>query len=63
MGRLYISKLPNKDIASRNILVHPPEPPMEVLCQDPTNSIYVGRTKMLNVPFLTSPIVLTFCPT
>ena len=51
MGRLYISKLPNKDIASRNILVHPPEPPMEVLCQDPTDSIYVGRTKMLNAPF------------
>ncbi len=51
MGRLYISKLPNKDISSRNILVHPPEPPMEVLCQDPTDSIYVGRTKMLNAPF------------
>ncbi|MBD3397675.1 DUF87 domain-containing protein [Candidatus Micrarchaeota archaeon] len=51
MGRLFVSKLPNRDIASRNILVHPPEPPMEVLCKDPTNSIYVGRTKMLNAPF------------
>ncbi len=51
MGRLYVSKVPNKDISSRNLLVHPPEPPMEILCKDPTNSIYIGRTKMLNVPF------------
>ncbi|MBD3389418.1 DUF87 domain-containing protein [Candidatus Micrarchaeota archaeon] len=51
MGRLSISKVPNNDISSRNILVHPPEPPMEVLCKDPAQGIYVGRTKMLNVPF------------
>ena len=51
MGRLQVSKIPNRDIASRNILVHPPEPPMEILCKDPTNGIYVGRTKMLNAPF------------
>lgn len=51
MGRLLVSKLPNKDLSSRNILVHPPEPPMSLLCKDPSNSIYVGRTKMLQVPF------------
>lgn len=51
MGRLYVSRVPNNDISSRNILVHPPEPPMEILCKDPSNAIYVGRTKMLHAPF------------
>ncbi|MCK4319616.1 ATP-binding protein [Candidatus Micrarchaeota archaeon] len=51
MGRLKISKVSNKEISRRNILVHPPEPPMHVLFKDPSNSIFIGRTKMLHVPF------------
>ena len=50
-GRLKLVKVPNSAVSSRNILVHPPEPPMEVLFGDPTNSIYIGRTKIFNVPF------------
>lgn len=51
MGRLKLSKLSNKNIASRNILVHPPEPPIEILADNPTNSIYIGRTQIFNAPF------------
>src|SRR4030095_9034397 len=50
-GKLKMVKLPNSAIARRNILVYPPEPPMEVLLTDPTNSIYIGRTKIFNVPY------------
>lgn len=50
-GRVKLTKVANKDIARRNILVHPPEPPLSVLFSDPTNAIYVGRTRIFNVPF------------
>ncbi|MFH1394056.1 MAG: ATP-binding protein [Candidatus Micrarchaeota archaeon] len=50
-GRIKLTKVSNRDIARRDILVHPPEPPMSVLFSDPTNSIYVGRTRIFNVPF------------
>jgi len=50
-GKLKLVKLPNTTIARRSLLVYPPEPPMEVLFGDPTNSIYIGRTKIFNVPF------------
>lgn len=50
-GKLRLTKLINRDISKRDILVYPPEPPMEVLFADPTNSVYVGRTKIFNVPF------------
>ena len=51
MGRLAISELDNVDVARRNIFVRPPEPPEEVLMADPTNAIYIGRTKIFHVPF------------
>lgn len=51
MGRLTISNLYNRDLARRNIFVRPPEPPEEFLINDPTNSIYIGRTKIFHVPF------------
>ena len=50
-GKLKLVKLPNSAISRRNILVYPPEPPMKVLFPDPTNSIYVGRTRIFNMPF------------
>ncbi len=50
-GKVRICKVPNREISRRNILVHPPEPPMEILFQDPRNSVYIGRTKILHVPF------------
>ncbi len=51
MGRLSISGLDNVDVARRNIFVRPPEPPEEVLMADPTNAIFIGRTKIFHVPF------------
>ncbi|MBN2478218.1 ATP-binding protein [Candidatus Micrarchaeota archaeon] len=54
MGVLEISRISNKSLSRRNLLVHPAEPPMEILCRDPANSIFVGKTKMLHVPFFWS---------
>ncbi|MBU0585965.1 ATP-binding protein [Candidatus Micrarchaeota archaeon] len=51
MGKLHLSKISNVELAKRNFLVHPPEPPMDILFSNPSDSIYVGRTKMLHVPF------------
>ena len=51
MGRLKLSKLSNREVSKRNLLVHPPEPPLDILFADPTNSIYVGRTRIFHAPF------------
>lgn len=51
MGKLILCKVPNKEISRRNLLVHPPEPPMEILFNDPSDSIFIGRTKIFHVPF------------
>lgn len=51
MGKLFLSKIPNTEISRRNLLVHPPEPPMEILFGDPSDSIFIGRTKIFHVPF------------
>ncbi len=41
----------NRQLAERMILSHPPEPPPELLMNDPGDSIYIGRTRMMGVPF------------
>jgi hypothetical protein len=51
MGRITISGVDNVDISRRNFFVRPPEPPEDVLMADPTNAIYIGRTKIFHVPF------------
>lgn len=51
MGKLQLTKLPNTTLGKRNPLVHPPEPPMNILFSDPSNSIYIGKTRILRVPF------------
>jgi len=50
-GKICLSKVSNREVSKRNLLVHPPEPPIEILFENPVNSIYVGRTKILHVPF------------
>lgn len=50
-GKLKLVKLPNYAISKRSILVYPPEPPKEILFSDPTNSIYIGRSEIFNMPF------------
>lgn len=41
----------NRDLGERMILAHPPEPPHDMLLNDPLNSIYIGRSKVMKVPF------------
>jgi hypothetical protein len=41
----------NLDLGRRMIVTHPAEPPPELLLNDPLNSIYIGRTKLMKVPF------------
>jgi len=41
----------NRNLGERMILAHPPEPPPELLLNDPINSIYIGRTRSMGVPF------------
>jgi len=58
MGKLQVSFVNNSEVSRRNILIMPPEPPMEYLFNDPSNSIYIGRTKIFNVPFYWTPQVV-----
>jgi hypothetical protein len=48
---LRFHEVTNHDIGERMILTHPPEPPVNILMNDPFNSIYIGRTRMMSVPF------------
>jgi hypothetical protein len=41
----------NRELGQRMIFAHPPEPPPELLMADPLNSIYIGRTRLMKVPF------------
>jgi len=51
MGRIKIQSITSKDLARRPLFVRPPEPPAEYMALDPSNSIYVGKTKIFHVPF------------
>ncbi|MFH1285935.1 MAG: ATP-binding protein [Candidatus Micrarchaeota archaeon] len=51
MGKLKVMELYNRDLARRNILACPPEPPAEYIMNDPSDSIYIGKTKLFHVPF------------
>ncbi len=51
MGLLRIQNLMSNELAKRNFISRPPEPPYEFLLNDPTNSIFIGITKLFGVPF------------
>ena len=51
MGRLSIWNVTNRDLGKRNFFVRPPEPPEEFLINEPTDSIFIGPTKIFHVPF------------
>ena len=48
---MRIQNLFSKDVASRLPLIHPPEPNKTLLVNDPTDSIYIGKSRFLKVPF------------
>jgi len=41
----------NRELGERMIFSHPAEPPPELLLNDPLNSIYIGRTRLMRIPF------------
>jgi len=47
---MQISSLFSKDLAKKMILVHPPEPRKEFLMSPPSEGIYLGKTRFMNVP-------------
>ncbi len=51
MGLLRIQNIMTNELAKRTFLSRPPEPPYEFLLNDPTDSIFVGITKLFGVPF------------
>ncbi|MEM3791317.1 MAG: ATP-binding protein [Candidatus Micrarchaeaceae archaeon] len=48
---MRLQSLLSNELAKRNILSRPPEPPYEYLLNDPTNSIFIGITKLFSLPF------------
>jgi len=50
-GKVELVKVSNRELSRRNILVHPPETPMDVIFEDPTNSIFIGKTRIFHAPF------------
>ena len=51
MGLLRLQNVMSNELAKRVILSRPPEPPHEYLLNDPTNSVFIGITKMFSVTF------------
>ena len=49
-GRLEPQRLMNRDLGRRRFFVHPPEPPKEQLMHPPSDSVYLGKTRLLGVP-------------
>ncbi len=51
MGLVRLQNIMSNELAKRTMFSRPPEPPQEYLLNDPTNSIFVGVTKIFGVPF------------
>lgn len=48
---LRFTQVNNRQAGERMVFAHPPEPPPGLLLNDPLDSIYIGRTRMMKVPF------------
>ncbi|MFI5412932.1 MAG: ATP-binding protein [Candidatus Micrarchaeales archaeon] len=51
MSLLKLQHIMSSQIAKRSFLTRPPEPPAEVLINDPMQSIFIGTTKIFHIPF------------
>jgi len=51
MTQIKLQNIMSNELAKRVFFSRPPEPPQEYLLNDPTNSIFIGLTKIFNVPF------------
>ena len=59
MSLIRIQNIMSNEVAKRVFLTRPPEPPFEYLLNDPTDSIFIGTTKLFGVPFTWSFATLT----
>jgi DNA helicase HerA-like ATPase len=59
MSLIRVQNIMSNELAKRTIFSRPPEPPQEYLLNDPTNSIFIGITKLFGVPFTWSFAGLT----
>ncbi|MFH2105646.1 MAG: ATP-binding protein [Candidatus Micrarchaeota archaeon] len=55
LSKMKTNYLLSKELANKMILVHPPEPKKDLLMNDPTNSIYIGKTRYLGTPVFWNP--------
>jgi len=51
MSLIRIQNIMSNELAKRVFISKPPEPPANYLLNDPTNAIFLGLTKIFNVPF------------
>ena len=51
MSLIKIQKIMGNELAKRTFITRPPEPPHELLLNDPTDSIFIGITRRFGVPF------------
>lgn len=51
MSMIRVQSIMSNELAKRSIFSRPPEPPHEFLLNDPSTSIFIGITKLFNVPF------------
>ena len=54
-GMLSAQRILSGQMANRRFLLRPPEPSPEMLLSSPSESVYIGKTKALRVPFFWSP--------
>jgi hypothetical protein len=50
MGRLRVERVLSRELGKRRFFLSPPEPPPSFLMGNPSDSVYIGRTKLLSVP-------------
>lgn len=54
-GVLSVQRVLSGELASRDFMVRPPEPSPQLLVSNPSESVYIGKTGMLHVPFFWNP--------
>ena len=59
MTLIHVQNVMSNELSKRIFFSRPPEPPYEFLLNDPTDSIFIGITKLFNVPFTWTFATLT----
>ncbi|MFA6489714.1 MAG: DUF87 domain-containing protein [Candidatus Micrarchaeia archaeon] len=54
-GALSLQRVLSGELSRRNFLTRPPEPSPEMLLSQPSGSVFIGKTKLLSVPFFWGP--------